>query len=132
MRAGGAGIPAFFTRTGAGTMVETGGVPIKNGKDLNSPLIVSDKKESRNFDGKDYIMERSIVGDFALIKAWKADEKGNLIFRKTARNFNPDCAVAGKICIAEVEEIVPLGELNPNEVHLPSVYVQRIVKGERY
>lgn len=113
LRAGGAGIPAYFTATGCGTLIEEGGFPIKFKKD-GSVEIASEKKERHNYDGKDYIIERSIVGDFAFVKAWKADEKGNLVFRKSARNFNPDVAMAGKICIAEVEEIVPIGSIDPD------------------
>lgn len=108
-RAGGAGIPAFFTPTGVGTLVAKG-------------------KEVRNFDGREYVMERAIKGDFALVKAWKADKLGNLVYRKTARNFNPMMATAGKICIAEVEEIVEPGELDPDNIHTPAVYVKRLVK----
>lgn len=113
MRAGGAGIPAFFTPTGVGTKVAEG-------------------KEVRNFDGRDYVMERGIVGDFAFVKAWKGDEFGNLVYRKTARNFNPPAATAGKITIAEVEELVPTGSLDPDQIHTPGVYVQRIFQGKNY
>jgi 3-oxoacid CoA-transferase subunit A len=109
LRAGGAGIPGFYTATGVGTVVAEG-------------------KETKVFDGREYILERGIVGDFALVKAWKADEFGNLVFRKTARNFNPMIATAGKITIAEVEEIVPVGELDPDQIHTPGVFVQRIIK----
>ena len=129
LRAGGAGIPAFFTATGNGTLVEQGGFPIRNCK--TNPLL-SDKKEKRNYDGREYILERSITTDFAIIKAWKVDEKGNVQFRKASRNFNPDAATAGKICIVEAEEIVPAGSLDPDQIHLPDVYVHRIVKGEKY
>jgi 3-oxoacid CoA-transferase subunit A len=108
LRAGGAGIPAFFTKTGVGT-------------------IVADGKEIREFDGEQYVMERSLVADVSLVKAWKADKAGNLVFRKTARNFNPNVAMAGKITIAEVEELVEVGEIDPDQVHLPSIFVQRIV-----
>jgi len=108
LRAGGAGIPAFYTRTGVGT-------------------IIAENKEIREFDGEQYLLERSLTADIALVKAYKADRADNLIFRKTARNFNPDCAVAGKITIAEVEKLVEVGELDPDEVHLSGVYVQRIV-----
>jgi 3-oxoacid CoA-transferase subunit A len=108
IRAGGAGIPAFFTPTGAGT-------------------VVSEGKEIREFDGRPYVMERALKADFALIKAWKADRWGNLIFRKTARNFNPVMATAARVTIAEVEEIVEPGQLDPDRVHLASVYVKRIV-----
>lgn len=108
LRAGGAGIPAFYTATGVGTLVSEG-------------------KETRNFDGRTYVLEHSLTADVALIKAQKADKAGNLIFNKTARNFNPDCAMAGKITIAEVEEIVETGALDPDEIHLPGIFVQRIV-----
>ncbi|HDS1222319.1 TPA: CoA transferase subunit A [Stenotrophomonas maltophilia] len=108
LRAGGAGIPAFFTATGYGTVVAEG-------------------KETREFDGKHYVMETALRADVALVKAWKADEAGNLVFRKTARNFNPACAMAGKICIVEVEEVVPVGAIDPDQVHLPGIYVHRIV-----
>ena len=109
VRAGGAGIPAFYTPTGVGTLVAEG-------------------KDVREFEGRPYVMERGITGEFALVRAWKADTFGNLIFRKTARNFNPMMATAGKITVVEVEEIVPLGELDPDQIHTPGVYVQRIVK----
>jgi len=108
-RAGGAGIPAFFTPTGAGTLVAKG-------------------KETRNFEGREYVLEQAIKGEFALVKAWKADTLGNLVYRKTARNFNPVMATAGRICIAEVEEIVEVGELDPDSIHTPAVYVKRLVK----
>jgi 3-oxoacid CoA-transferase subunit A len=109
LRAGGAGIPAFFTRTGVGTMVAEG-------------------KEARQFDGHTYIMERALVPDVSLVKAWKADTSGNLVFRLTARNFNPAVAMAGKLTIVEVEEIVPMGAIAPDDVHLPGIYVHRIVR----
>ena len=108
LRAGGAGIPAFFTKTGYGTLIAEG-------------------KETREFDGERYVMERSLVADIGLVKAWKADKSGNLMFNKTARNFNPLAAMASKVCIVEVEEIVEVGEFDPEHVHLPGVYVQRIV-----
>ena len=108
LRAGGAGIPAFFTRTGVGTLVAEG-------------------KEIREFDGHVYVMERALVPEVSLVKAWKADESGNLIFRRTARNFNPAVAMAGKVTIVEVEEIVPTGTFDPDAVHLPGIYVHRIV-----
>ncbi len=113
LRAGGAGIPAFFTPTGVGTLVAEG-------------------KEIREFDGREYVMERGITGDFALVKAWKADRFGNLVFRKTARNFNPMVATAGKITIAEVEEIVENGQIDPDEVHTPGIFVQKIMQGPSY
>jgi 3-oxoacid CoA-transferase subunit A len=113
LRAGGAGIPAFYTPTGYGT-------------------VVADGKETREFDGRPYVLERALRGDFALVKAWKADRWGNLVYRKTARNFHPMMAAAGRITIAEVEEIVELGELDPDQVHTPGIYVQRVIRGERY
>jgi 3-oxoacid CoA-transferase subunit A len=111
MRAGGAGIPGFYTRTGVGTMIAEG-------------------KEHKDFNGETYILERGIVADLAIVKAWKADPSGNLVFRKTARNFNPPAATCGKICVAEVEEIVPLGSLDPDTIHTPGIYVHRIIQGE--
>ncbi|MGD6818351.1 CoA transferase subunit A [Metabacillus sp. 84] len=113
MRAGGAGIPGFYTAAGVGTKVAEG-------------------KEHKDFDGKTYILERGITGDFALVKAWKADPLGNLVFRKTSRNFNPVAAMAGKVTIAEAEEIVEIGELNPDEIHTPGIYVQHVFKGSHY
>ncbi|MNS15349.1 putative succinyl-CoA:3-ketoacid coenzyme A transferase subunit A [compost metagenome] len=109
IRAGGAGIPAFFTATGVGTLVAEG-------------------KEVRNFDGRDYVMETGLIADLAIIKAWKADERGNLVFRKTARNFNPMMATAGKVTVVEVEEIVPVGSLDPDHIHTPGVYVDRLIQ----
>jgi len=113
VRAGGAGIPAFFTPAGVGTEVAEG-------------------KEVREFDGKLYLMERALKADFSFVKAWKGDTSGNLIFKGTARNFNPMMAAAGKITIAEVEELVPAGELDPNQIHTPGIYVQRIFQGKDY
>ncbi|RME15445.1 MAG: CoA transferase subunit A [Bdellovibrio sp.] len=113
IRAGGAGIPAFYTPTGVGTQVQEG-------------------KETKVFNGRLYLLEKAIRGDFALVKAWKGDTFGNLIYRKTARNFNPMMAAAGKITIAEVEELVPAGELDPDQVHTPGIYVQRIFQGDHY
>lgn len=110
MRAGGCGIPGFYTKTGVGTVIAEG-------------------KEHKDFDGETYILERAIVADLSIVKAWKADETGNLIFRKTARNFNPPAAMCGKVCVAEVEEIVPAGELDPDAIHLPGIYVHRLVQG---
>ncbi len=112
-RAGGAGIPGFYTKTGVGT-------------------IVAEGKETKVFDGEDYILERGIRADLSIIKGWKADEVGNLMFRKTARNFNQPAATSGKICVAEVEEIVPVGALDPDCIHLPSIYVKRMVLGAPY
>jgi 3-oxoacid CoA-transferase subunit A len=113
IRAGGAGIPAFFTPTGVGT-------------------LVAEKKETREFDGRTYVMERALKADFAFIKAWKGDRWGNLVYRKTARNFNPMMAAAAKVTIAEVENLVEVGELAPDLIHTPSIYVQRIFQGELY
>ncbi|HEX4694851.1 CoA transferase subunit A [Sphingomonas sp.] len=112
-RAGGAGIPGFYTKTGVGT-------------------LVADGKEVKSFDGEDYILERGIRADLAIVKGWKADESGNLLFRKTARNFNQPMATAGKICIAEVEEVVPVGALDPDQIHLPGIYVNRLILGAPY
>mmetsp|Transcript_2595 Transcript_2595/g.6042 ORF Transcript_2595/g.6042 Transcript_2595/m.6042 type:complete len:510 (-) Transcript_2595:160-1689(-) len=135
LRAGGAGIPAFFTPTGYGTIIHEGGNVIKygpGGAKGGKTEIVSEPRESRDFNGRNCVMERAITGDFALVKAWKADARGNLVWRGTARNFNPDCARAGKICIAEVEEIMPAGSLDPADIHLPGIYVHRLFKGEGY
>jgi len=135
LRAGGAGIPAFYTPTAAGTILEEGGFPIRfgpNGEMEGPDVIQAQPRESREFNGRKYIMEEAITGDFSLIKAWKGDTHGNLVFRETARNFNPDCARAGKICIAEVEEVVAPGELDPDQIHLPGIFVQRLVKGPSF
>lgn len=131
LRAGGAGIPAFYTPTGAATVIEHGGFPIKYKAD-GSVEISSKARESRDFNGRHYVMEEAITGDFSLVKAWKGDTLGNLVFRATARNFNPDCARAGRICIAEVEELMQPGEIAPDEIHLPGIYVNRIIKGPSY
>merc|ERR1719427_1388110 len=131
IRAGGAGIPAFFTPTAYGTLIHEGGAPIKYNPDKTID-IASRPRESRNFNGRDYIMEEAITGDFSLVKAWKSDKAGNLIFRKTANNFNLPMCKAGKITIAEVEEIVECGEIPADQVHIPGVYVQRVVKGKSY
>ena len=112
-RAGGAGIPGFYTRTGVGTVVAEG-------------------KEHKEFDGETYILERGIRADLSIVKGWKADESGNLVFRKTARNFNQPMATAGRICVAEVEEIVPVGSLEADAIHLPSIYVKRMILGAPY
>ncbi|NTS65070.1 CoA transferase subunit A [Sphingomonas sp. HHU CXW] len=112
-RAGGAGIPGFYTKTGVGTLVAEG-------------------KEVKAFDGEDYILERGIRADISIIKGWKADESGNLIFRKTARNFNQPMATAGRVCVAEVEEVVPVGSLDPDHIHLPGIYVKRMIVGTPY
>ncbi|MEE4119770.1 MAG: CoA transferase subunit A, partial [Paracoccaceae bacterium] len=110
MRAGGAGIPGFYTKTGVGTQVAEG-------------------KEHKEFDGQTYILERGIFADLSIVKAWKADETGNCIFRKTARNFNPPAAMSGRVCVMEVEEIVPVGSLDPDCIHLPGIYVHRLIQG---
>lgn len=110
MRAGGAGIPGFYTQTGVGTQIAEG-------------------KEVKTFHGRDYILEEGIVADLSIVKAWKADDTGNLIFRKTARNFNPPAAMCGKVCVAEVEEIVPRGSIDPDHIHLPGIYVHRLIQG---
>ncbi|MEQ1607852.1 MAG: CoA transferase subunit A [Hyphomonadaceae bacterium] len=109
-RAGGAGIPGFYTKTGVGT-------------------IVADGKEHREFNGQTYILETALVSDLSIVKAWKGDAQGNLVFRKTARNFNPDMATAGKFCVAEVEEIVPVGSIDPDHIHLPGIFLDRIIQG---
>ena len=131
LRAGGSGIPAFYTPTAAGTWVQEGGCPIKYNTD-GTVALESEPRELRNFGGREYVMEEAIVGDYGLVKAWKADTRGNLIFKGTARNFNPECAMAARICVAEVEEIVPAGELDPAEIHLPGIYVHRLVQGASY
>ncbi|MGY5809955.1 CoA transferase subunit A [Rhizobium sp. LEGMi198b] len=111
MRAGGAGIAGFYTKTGVGTVVAEG-------------------KETKTFNGETYVLETGIVADLSIVKAWKADTSGNLIFRKTARNFNPPAATCGKICVAEVEEIVPVGSLDPDHIHVPGIYVHRLIQGQ--
>jgi len=131
IRAGGAGIPAFFTPTAYGTLIHLGGAPIKYNSD-KTIAIESQPRESREFNGRNFVMEEAITGDFALVKAWKADKAGNLIFRKTANNFNLPMCKAGKVTIAEVEEIVECGEIASDQVHVPGVYIQRVVKGEKY
>src|SRR5690349_14190817 len=131
IRAGGAGIPAFYTPTGAGTAISEGGLPVLYGEG-GKVAKYSEKKEIRGFDGRDYVLERAIRGDFALVKAWKGDRYGNLVYRHTAMNFNPMCAAAGKVTIAEVEEIVEVGELDPDHIHTPGIFVKRIFAGERF
>ncbi len=111
MRAGGAGIAGFYTKTGVGTVVAQG-------------------KEVKSFNGEYYVLETGIVADLSIVKAWKADTAGNLVFRKTARNFNPPAATCGKICVAEVEEVVPAGSLDPDQIHLPGIYVHRLIQGQ--
>jgi len=149
MRAAGAGIPAFFTRTGAGTLVQHGGMPMRYAADGSRTVVkASDPRPSQLFPAplapgaggphgggerelSEYILEEAISGDFALVKAWKADPEGNLVYRKTARNHNPAVATAGRVTIAEVEEIVPKGSLEPDDIHTPGIYVQRVVEGPR-
>lgn len=127
--AGGHGIPAFFTPTGAGTVIAKGGAPIKFKSDGSGEIdIESAPREVRQFNGKEYLMEEAIVGDISFVKAWKGDTRGNLIFRGTARNMNPECSKAGKVCIAEVEEIVEAGELDPDNIHLPGIFVEKVIK----
>ncbi|XP_011640450.1 probable succinyl-CoA:3-ketoacid coenzyme A transferase, mitochondrial [Pogonomyrmex barbatus] len=131
VRAGGAGIPAFYTPTAFGTIVQEGNVIVKYDKNGNAE-ISGEPRDVNQFDGRNYVLETAITGDFALVKAWKADTAGNLIFRKSARNFNPVMCKAAKVAIVEVEEIVELGELNPDHIHLPGIFVDRIVKGPSY
>jgi 3-oxoacid CoA-transferase/3-oxoacid CoA-transferase subunit A len=131
LRAGGAGIPAFYTPTGAGTAISDGGLPLRYASD-GSIAKLSAKKELREFNGRTYVLEPAITGDFALVKAWKGDRFGNLVYRHTAMNFNPMIATAGKLTIAEVEEIVEVGALDPDHIHTPGIFVHRIVKGEGY
>ncbi len=131
LRAGGAGIPAFYTPTAYGTVIQEGGFPIKYNAD-GTVAIKSLPRETRNFNGRNYVLEEAITGDFALIKAWKADKLGNVVFRATSRNFNPDCAKAAKIAIVEVEELVEAGEIAPDDIHLPGIYIDRIVHGGKY
>ncbi len=131
LRAGGAGIPAFYTPTGVGTAVSEGGLPLKYAPD-GSVAKWSEKKEVREIDGREYVLERAIRGQFAIVKAWKGDRFGNLVYRHTAMNFNPMVATAADVTIAEVEELVEVGSLDPDAVHTPGIYVHRIFQGERY
>jgi 3-oxoacid CoA-transferase/3-oxoacid CoA-transferase subunit A len=131
LRAGGAGIPAFYTPTGAGTAISDGGLPLRYASD-GSIAKLSAKKELREFNGRTFVLEPAITGDFALVKAWKGDRFGNLVYRHTAMNFNPMIATAGKVTIAEVEEIVEVGALDPDHIHTPGIFVHRIIKGEGY
>ena len=132
LRAGGAGIPAFFTPTGAGTAVSDGGLPLRYVAGGGAVAKYSEKKETREFNGRPHVLEPAITGDFAIVKAWKGDRFGNLVYRHTAMNFNPMCAAAAKITIAEVEEIVEVGALSPSEIHTPGIFVHRVVKGTHY
>ena len=131
IRAGGAGIPAFYTPTGYGTPIQQGGFPIKMGQD-GGIAIGSEPKETREFNGRHYVLENAIHGDYAIVKAWKADTMGNLVFRSTANNFNEDMAKAGKITIAEVEEVVEPGQIPPDQIHVPGIYVDRVIHGGIY
>jgi len=126
MRAGGSGIPAFFTATGGGTQVAEGGLPWRYDA-AGNVVVSSPAKETRDFDGREYVLEEAIVADFGLVRAWKGDRHGNLVYRDSARNFNPLAAMCGRVTIAEVEELVEPGELDPNGVHTPGVFVQRVV-----
>ena len=126
MRAGGSGIPAFFTATGVGTQVAEGGLPWKYDAEGNI-LVASPAKQTQVFGDREYVLEHAIVADFGLVRAWKGDRHGNLIYRDSARNFNPLAAMCGRVTIAEVEELVEPGELDPNDIHTPGVYVQRVV-----
>ncbi|KAI6218939.1 Succinyl-CoA:3-ketoacid-coenzyme A transferase [Aphelenchoides besseyi] len=133
IRAGGAGVPAFFTPTGSGTLIQIGGVPIRYNREKSGEIeLASSAKETRKIDGVNYVMEEAIVGDFALVKAWKADKHGNLVFRHTTGNFNIPMAKASKCTIAEVEELVEPGELQPHEIHVSSIYVKRLIVGKSY
>ena len=127
LRAGGAGIPAFYTPAGVGTQVARGGLPWRYAPD-GAVALASPPKETRDFDGRTYVLEHGITTDFALVRAWRGDRHGNLVFRKSAANFNPLAAMAGRVTVAEVEELVEPGELSPEEVHLPGVFVQRVVE----
>ena len=131
LRAGGSGVPAFFTPAGVGTQVADGGLPMLYGPN-GTVRKASEKKETRSFDGRDYVLERAITGDFAVVKAWRGDRHGNLVFHASARNFNPLCAMAAKVTIAEVEELVEPGVLPPDGVHLAGIYVQRVFQGSAY
>jgi 3-oxoacid CoA-transferase/3-oxoacid CoA-transferase subunit A len=131
LRAGGAGIPAFYTPTGAGTAISDGGLPIRYAPD-GKVAKYSPKKETRDFDGRLYVLEPAIRGDYALVKAWKGDRFGNLVYRHTAMNFNPMIATAAKVTVAEVEELVEVGELDPDHIHTAGIYVNRIFQGTGY
>ena len=132
IRAGGAGIPAFYTPTGVGTILSEGGLPLLMGPNGQGVLKASMRKEVREFDGRNYVLEPAITADFALVKAWRGDRSGNLIYRHTAMNFNPVMATAAKTTIAEVEELVDVGSLDPDQIHTPGIYVQRIYQGSGY
>ncbi len=131
LRAGGAGVAAFYTPTGVGTAISEGGLPIRYAAD-GSVAKHSAQKETRDFDGRTYVLEPAITGDYAIVKAWRGDRFGNLVYRHTAMNFNPMMATAAKVTIAEVEEMVDVGELDPDHIHTPGVYVHRIFQGQGY
>jgi 3-oxoacid CoA-transferase subunit A len=131
LRAGGAGVPAFYTPTGAGTEISEGGLPVRYAAD-GSVALLSAKKETREFDGRLYVLEPAITGDYAIVKAWKGDRFGNLVYRHTAMNFNPMIATAAKVTVAEVEELVEVGELDPDHIHTAGIYVNRIFQGTGY
>ena len=130
LRAGGSGIPAFFTATGVGTQVAEGGLPWKYDAEGNV-IVASPPKQTQEFDGREYVLERAITCDFGLVRAAKGDRHGNLVYNKSARNFNPLAAMSGRITIAEVEELVEPGELDPDSIHTPGVFVQRVVEAPR-
>ncbi|CAI2366246.1 unnamed protein product [Moneuplotes crassus] len=132
LRAAGNGIPAFYTQTGVGTFLEHGGFPIRMPQDGEEATLVTTPREVKIFDGTKYLLEEALKADYAIVKGWKADEKGNVVFRKSARNFNIDCAKAAQTCIVEVEEIVPTGTLDPDTIHLPHIFVQRLVQCDHY
>lgn len=129
IRAGGAGIPAFYSPAGAGTLLETGKIPIRLADKGQKVVEYNKPREVKEYNGKRYLLEESLTGDYAFVKAWKADKDGNLVFHRTARNFNPDVATAGKITIAEADHIVEVGELDPDEIHCPGIFVDRVVHG---
>jgi 3-oxoacid CoA-transferase subunit A len=131
LRAGGAGIPAFYTPTGVGTEISEGGLAVRYEPD-GSVAKRSARRERREFDGREYVLERAITGDFALVKAWRGDRYGNLVYRRTAMNFNPMMAAAARTTIAEVEEMVDVGTIDPDQVHTPGLYVHRIFRGDRF
>lgn len=128
LRAGGYGIPAFYTAVGRDTFVEKGGFPILNPQNGEKATLVTSPKEVKIINGQKFLFEEALSPAYSIVKGWKADDKGNVIFRKSARNFNVDVAKAGKICIVEVEEIVPSGSLDPDHIHLPHIFVQRLIK----
>jgi 3-oxoacid CoA-transferase subunit A len=131
IRAGGAGIPAFYTPTGVGTQVELGGLPMHYDAEGNI-MKASPPKEVREFNGRPYLLETALVSDYTIVRAWKADPAGNCVFRMTAQNFSPMMCMAGKVTIVEAEHLVELGELDPDQVHIPGVFVKRVIQGKNY